>query len=101
MRRVGRILLNVLTGLSLLLCLAVLVLWVRSYRVWEDVFVQRPPEYTRRWAIPYPSEFRSTGGGVAFATVSPSRPLPDAEFRRMTSRGRPLVRYERVDQAAI
>ena len=46
-----RRLLNLLTSLSLLLCVAVVALWVRSYRVqdtftWEDnnIYVEAPPD---------------------------------------------------------
>ena len=35
MRRIGRYILNGLTVLSLVLCVAMIVLWVRSYYEWE------------------------------------------------------------------
>jgi hypothetical protein len=45
MRRIGRYLLNFLVALSLLLCIACAVLWIRSYHVADGWFYQRvPPE---------------------------------------------------------
>jgi hypothetical protein len=99
-KRIGGILLIALTALSLLLLVPTVVLWVRSYWIWEDVYVRHPPVYTRRWAWSYLGEIRSTGGQVFVATVTPSRPLPDEEFRRMTADGGPDVTYERVEQPA-
>jgi hypothetical protein len=67
MPRVRRRLLNFLTVLSLLLCVAVCVLWVRSYGdgdwfiVKWDRQVPRGPWVTREW------ELFSAGGGVRVA----------------------------------
>jgi hypothetical protein len=51
-RRHSRILLNTLTVLSMLLCLATVALWVRNYRVGDDVSVWRTAAETdREWQM--------------------------------------------------
>src|SRR5256885_2082005 len=43
MRRIGRYILNGLTVLSVVLCVATVALWVRSYWVWDTV------SHTKNW----------------------------------------------------
>jgi hypothetical protein len=51
-RRLGRVILNVLTALSLVTCVGVCVLWVRSYRVTDRVAYRTSPHDPpqRSWA---------------------------------------------------
>jgi hypothetical protein len=57
----GRILLNALTILSMLLCLASAGVWVRSYRWWDDVGWAGPPSPD---AASFYFTLASAGGGA-------------------------------------
>ena len=78
---VRRRLLNLLTGLSLLLCAALCVLWVRSYFVGEQIGWQR--------SVPAAGEFRATyvrsGAGGLSVTFLSALPTDAAQIARMKS----------------
>ena len=65
MKRLLRILFNVLTVLSLLICLATVVLWVRSYRLADFIgYSHNDPPGPR--AVDWALHATSAGGRVAF-----------------------------------
>jgi hypothetical protein len=95
MRRLLRILLNAATFLSLLLCVATVVMWVRSYRTIDDVryVVGAPP-------LPSVSYFaNSAGGGLSLdrfvrtvpSTQTTGRVPTGFSARQGTPRYRPPV----------
>lgn len=95
MRRLLRIFTHGLTALSLLISLALVVLWIRSYWIWEDVYIHYAPEYTKRWGLAYVSDLRSCGGGISIGTLTPDAPIPQAEIDRIR-KDFPAYQFERV-----
>jgi hypothetical protein len=71
-----RRLLKLLTALSLLLCVAVVVLWVRSYRVRDDIELQTVDHRHRSFTTYY---FDLSGGSV-FASRSRVACLDEEQF---------------------
>jgi hypothetical protein len=81
MRRVLRHFFTFAAGLSLLLCIAVCVLWARSYRLNEGITRGRPDPTGMRRVFWYCS---SSVGGIKFGYCDHRR-ADGAEFRRINS----------------
>jgi len=96
MRWLLRILINGATMLSLVIMLALAVLWIRSYWIWEDFYIHDPPEYARRWGLTYISDLRSCGGGVSIGTLTPEGPIPQVEIDRI-HKDFPAYQFYRVE----
>jgi hypothetical protein len=82
-------------ALSAMLCLALVVLGVRSYWVWEDLYLFQAPAYATRGTMPFLADVRSSGGGLSLGFLKPQAPLPPEEVRR-TARDFPPYLLERI-----
>jgi hypothetical protein len=80
---VKRRLLNFFTTVLLLMCVAVVALWVRSHWVSEDVYSQGLRFYQRHRPIGYAVNLRSAAGGVLLSVSSPDAPLTPRELERI------------------
>ena len=96
-----RRLLNLLTVLSSLLCVAVVALWVRSYWISEDFNSHGFRFYQRYGPIAYSFHLRSGAGGLWLNVARPNEPVPAAELERIRdnfsgSGGREVLRFPPV-----
>jgi len=87
-------------AVSLLLCAAAFVLWVRSYWVWEDLYIFQPPSYACRRALPFPFTVRSSAGGLCIGLLRPHGPVPPQEVQR-EARDFPPWSFERIKTQPI
>jgi hypothetical protein len=95
-RRLGRILLNALTVVSLLLFVVTVVLWVRSHWVRDDIFwdiVRRPVTGAVTW---HSYRYTASGGGFWFESRSDFKPNSSSfSWQRWPMKGYILHRESR------
>jgi hypothetical protein len=81
-RRFFRFLFNLAAAVSVVLCVATVALWVRSYVLWESVFHQNTDALHRRWSAVC---FGNGSGGLSFGVQQIDFVAPGMAEQRFNS----------------